>query len=194
MKGGIGNMMKQAQKMQADMQKAQEYISGFNLGEAALCLRKVAEDTAKKFLYRDYEVNPTKDFVGLAKSLREAKNKIQSEMQGNLYKNVVEKTPPEHHCYLFPDNDSDLDSITGIDIPTKGKLRTQRQRLRQILTEEHIDKLRRCKIIDEVLACTERVLNPAAHVGCSPLYKEEVEHALDLIQQLQDALPAKEAT
>ena len=31
MKGGIGNMMKQAQKMQADMQKAQEEIKSMEV-------------------------------------------------------------------------------------------------------------------------------------------------------------------
>jgi DNA-binding protein YbaB len=35
MKGGIGNLMKQAQKMQEDMQKAQEELAGMEVsGEA----------------------------------------------------------------------------------------------------------------------------------------------------------------
>ncbi len=42
MKGGIGNMMKQAQKMQADMQKAQEEIASLEVdGESGGGLVKV---------------------------------------------------------------------------------------------------------------------------------------------------------
>ena len=38
MKGGIGNMMKQAQKMQADMQKAQEEIKNMEVEGQSLSL------------------------------------------------------------------------------------------------------------------------------------------------------------
>jgi DNA-binding YbaB/EbfC family protein len=42
MKGGLGNLMKQAQQMQADMQKAQEEIAGMEMtGEAGGGLVKV---------------------------------------------------------------------------------------------------------------------------------------------------------
>lgn len=40
-------------------------------------------------------------------------------------------------------------------------------------------------LIDDVLACTERVLNPAAHAGNPPLYNREVQDALGLIRQLE---------
>ena len=36
MKGGIGQLMKQAQQMQADMQKAQEEMDTLNMGLKAL--------------------------------------------------------------------------------------------------------------------------------------------------------------
>jgi energy-coupling factor transporter ATP-binding protein EcfA2 len=39
---------------------------------------------------------------------------------------------------------------------------------------QHVERLRQIKLIDEVLACTDRVLNPAAHAGTPPLYEKEV--------------------
>ena len=42
MKGGMGNLMKQAQKMQADMQKAQEELAGMEVqGESGAGLVKI---------------------------------------------------------------------------------------------------------------------------------------------------------
>jgi hypothetical protein len=49
--------------------------------------------------------------------------------------------------------------------------------------------LRQTKLIDDILACTERVLNPAAHSGDPPLYEKEVQDALHLIKQLESTLP-----
>ena len=44
------------------------------------------------------------------------------------------------------------------------------------------------KLIDEVLNTTERVLNPGAHGGESPLYEHEVQKALDLVAKLEKCL------
>lgn len=44
------------------------------------------------------------------------------------------------------------------------------------------------KLIDEVLDTTERVLNPGAHGGESPLYEHEVQKALHLICKLEKCL------
>ena len=45
------------------------------------------------------------------------------------------------------------------------------------------------RLIDEVLATTERVLNPGAPGGESPLYEAEVTIALDLIKRLETCCP-----
>jgi len=53
---------------------------------------------------------------------------------------------------------------------------------------QQVERLPQIKLIDDILACTERVLNPAAHSGTPPLYEKEVADALALIQQLETAL------
>ena len=45
-------------------------------------------------------------------------------------------------------------------------------------------------VLDDILACTDRVLNPTAHSGNPPLYRKEVEDALALVNQLETLLKA----
>ena len=44
------------------------------------------------------------------------------------------------------------------------------------------------KLIDDVLACTDRVLNPSAHSGTPPLYEKEVQTALELIKEMNSEI------
>ena len=59
-----------------EIQKAEDYLHGYNLDEAALCLRRATEETAERFLNRDGTVDPTKKFVGLRGNLQNARNRI----------------------------------------------------------------------------------------------------------------------
>jgi energy-coupling factor transporter ATP-binding protein EcfA2 len=170
-----------------DIQKAEDYIHGHNLDEAALCLRKACEDTAKRFTDQN-DVIPTKDFVGLADSLRAARNKVLAELPVKFYEKVLRNTPDAHRNLLVASNDDDIDSNAALDKPTKGRLKTNRERLRCLVRVEHVERLRQIKLIDDILACTERVLNPAAHSGTPPLYEKEVQDALALIKQLEATL------
>lgn len=170
-----------------ETQKAEEYIRGHNLDEAALCLRKAVEDTAKRFIDHT-DVLPTKEFLGLADALRNARNRILGELPVELYEKVLRNTPHEHRALLVASNDEDLESNQSLDPATRGRLKTNRNRLRLLATIEHVERLRRIKLIDDILACTERVLNPAAHAGSPPLYEKEVEDALALVVQLEQAL------
>jgi ABC-type Mn2+/Zn2+ transport system ATPase subunit len=170
-----------------DIQKAEEYLHGHNLDEAALCLRKACEDTAKRFIDHD-EVIATKNFVGLADSLRAARNKILGELPVKFYEKVLRNTPDAHRSLLVATNDDDIDANAALDKPAKGRLKINRERLRRIVAVEHVERLRQIKLIDDILACTERVLNPAAHSGSPPLYEKEVQDALDLINKLESSL------
>jgi hypothetical protein len=177
----------EARSEKTDIQKAEEYLHGHDLDEAALCLRKACEDTAKRFTNQS-EVIPTKGFVGLADSLRAARNKIVSELPVQFYEKVLRTTPDAYRNLLIPSNDDDLDNHVELDVATRGRLKTNRERLRRLVRDEHVERLRQIKLIDEILACTERVLNPAAHSGTPPLYEKEVQDALTLVKQLDAVL------
>ena len=167
-----------------DIQKAEEYLHGHSLEEAALCLRKAAEETASRFLNRNKSVVPTKKFARLGESLRAARNRVLGEMPVGLYEQVLRKTPEAHRNLLIAGTDEDIESNSALDAKTRGILKCQRNRLRQLVTKEHVEILRRVEVIDRVIKCTDRVLNPAAHAGDPPLYDKEVLDALDLIKQL----------
>lgn len=95
--------------------------------------------------------------------------------------------PSGTNCLASSSND-DIDNNAALDQATKGRLKTNRERLRRLVKDEHVERLRQIKLIDDILACTERVLNPAAHSGTPPLYEKEVQDALDLIRQLETSL------
>ena len=175
------------QVVKSERQKAEEYLHGHRLDEAALCLRKVCEDTAKRFIGKA-EVVPTKEFLGLAAALSSARNKVLEEFPTDFYEKIVRNTPEQHRARLVATSDNDLDDDATLDPATRGRLKTNRNRLRLLLGEEQVERLRQIKLIDEILACTARVLNPAAHSGDSPLYEKEVQDALVLVTQLETTL------
>ncbi len=184
---GDAAAMIEAKSEKTYIQKAEDYLHGHNLDEAALCLRKACEDTAKRFTDQN-KVIPTKDFVGLSDSLRAARNKVIAELPVQLYEKVLRNTPDAYRNLLVTSSDDDIETNTALDKPTKGRLKTNRERLRRLVRDEHVERLRQITLIDEILACTERVLNPAAHSGMPPLYEKEVQDALTLIKRLEATL------
>jgi len=85
--------------------------------------------------------------------------------------------------------DNFIDSLPGLDAADHCKLKSSRKHLRSLLKDENLNVMENVKLIDEVLNTTERVLNPGAHGGDSPLYEHEVQKALDLIVKLEKCLP-----
>jgi energy-coupling factor transporter ATP-binding protein EcfA2 len=178
----------EAKNEKTDIEKAEEYLRGHNLDEAGLCLRKACEETAQRFLNRDKTVDPTKKFTGLRENLRLARKRILGELPADLYEKVLRVTPESYRNLLVASSDSDIDANTALDPTTKESLKSQRERLRNLVEVEHVERLRQTKLIDEIIAYTDRVLNPAAHVGNPPLYEKEVRDALDLVKQLESSL------
>jgi len=174
------------QEDKSQLQKAEEYLHGESLEEAANCIRKAAEDTAKRF--RELTVVPTKDFVTLTEQLRWARIKLLDKLPTKLYEKVLKGVPEIHRQYLVPDSDVDLSAIPTITPEQLAVLSQLRKQLRRLITSEHWVMIENAKVIDDVLATTERVLNPGSHGGVTPLYMEEVRQALDLVKKLEKCL------
>ncbi|MCG6866581.1 MAG: YbaB/EbfC family nucleoid-associated protein [Thiogranum sp.] len=90
MKGGLGNLMKQAQQMQANMQKAQEEIAGMELiGESGGGLVKVTmtgRHEARRVEIDDSLIGEDKDMLEdlVAAAINDAAHKIDAATQERM--------------------------------------------------------------------------------------------------------------
>jgi len=90
MKGGLGNLMKQAQQMQADMQKAQQEIASLEVtGESGGGLVKVTmtgRHEARRVEIDDSLVGDDKDMLEdlIAAAINDAAHKVESVTQERM--------------------------------------------------------------------------------------------------------------
>ncbi len=90
MKGGLGNLMKQAQQMQANMQKAQEEIASLEvIGESGGGLVKVTmtgRHEARRVEIDDSLVGDDKDMLEdlIAAAINDAAHKVESVTQERM--------------------------------------------------------------------------------------------------------------
>lgn len=155
-------------------------------------LRKAAEDTAKR--YREWAEGkslPPGQFFSLTENLRAARNKLLEGIPGSLYEAVLKGTPKEHRGLLLSPDDTDLDGNATLQPADKGKLKSKRRDLRNVLNHDGWAKMEAVEAVDRVLEMTERVLNPASHGNTAPLYEEEVRRAKKLIDRLEMVLEAQ---
>ncbi len=90
MKGGLGNLMKQAQEMQANMQKAQEEIANLEvIGESGGGLVKVTmtgRHEARRVMIDDSLVGDDKDMLEdlIAAAINDATHKVEAATQERM--------------------------------------------------------------------------------------------------------------
>lgn len=175
-----------------ELEKAEDYLNSHDIEEAAMFLRKAAEDTAKR--YREWAEGkslPPGQFFSLTENLRAARNKLLEGIPGSLYGAVLKGTPKEHRGLLLSPDDTDLDGNATLQPADKGKLKSKRRDLRNVLNHDGWAKMEAVEAVDRVLEMTERVLNPASHGNTTPLYEEEVRRAKKLIGRLEKILEAQ---
>lgn len=174
-----------AKTEKTDLQKAEDYLNGYALEEAAIFLRKAAENTAKR--YREWAEGkklPPGEFSSLTENLRAAMNKLLAEIPAQFYKKFLATVPMAHRELLISPNNSDIDNNPNLQAQEKGILKSKRHDLQGILKYEGWAKMELVEAIEDVLKDTERVLNPASHSNETPLYEAEVRQALTRVQEL----------
>ena len=182
----------EARSEKNDLERAEDYLNGHDIEEAAMFLRKAAEDTAKR--YREWaegKALPPGQFFSLTENLRAAKNKLLAGIPNSLYGKVLKETPVAHRGLLLSSDDSDIDNNLALQLKDKDDLKFKRSTLRKVLADDGWAKMEAVEAVDRVLEMTERVLNPASHGNTTPLYEEEVRRAKKLIDRLERLLGAK---
>ncbi len=90
MKGGLGNLMKQAQKMQADMQKAQEEIQNMEIsgqaGGGMVSVLMTGRHDVKRVTIDDSLMRDDKEMLEdlIAAAVNDAVKKIESETKTRM--------------------------------------------------------------------------------------------------------------
>lgn len=90
MKGGLGNLMKQAQKMQADMQKAQEELANIEINGASggglVKILMTGKHEVKRVSIDDSLLGDDKDMLEdlVAAAINDAVHKLEAESQQRM--------------------------------------------------------------------------------------------------------------
>ncbi len=179
----------EGRREKTDLQKAEEYLHGHNLDEAAVCLRKAADDMAKRYReWSDGKKLPPGEFFSLTENLRAARQRLLEKLPTRLYARVLLGTPKAQRDHLVPVDDADIDALAAVEVADRGRLKSARRHLRSLLKDDNWQVMENIRLIDEILDTTERVLNPGSHGGDAPLYPHEVQKALDLVAKLEKCL------
>ena len=179
----------EAKNEKGDLEKAEDYLNGHDIEEAAMFLRKAAEDTAKRYReWADGKALPPGQFFSLTENLRAARNKLMEGIPASIYEKVLKGTPKEHRELLVSAEDTDLDGNAALQPADRGKLKSSRKALRSVVKHDGWAKMDAVEAVDRVLEMTARVLNPASHGSATPLYEEEVRRAMELITRLEQVL------
>jgi energy-coupling factor transporter ATP-binding protein EcfA2 len=188
LQGNAAQVIK-AMNEKRDLEKAEDYLNGHNIEEAAMFLRKAAEDTAKR--YREWaegKALPPGKFFSLTQNLRAARKTLLEGVPASLYERVLKGVPKEHRALFLSADDGDLDANAILSPKDKGILKSKRAALRSALNDDGWAKMEAIEAVDRVLEMTERVLNPASHGSAVPLYEAEVRCAKRLIERLEQVL------
>jgi hypothetical protein len=171
------------------LEKATDYLNGHDLEAAALQLRKAAEDTAQSYLKMATGKAPKPgEFHSLSTKLEKARNILMNQLPLQMFKDVCSKIPKGHREKLVRMNDDDVDADAVLTADEKALIKQQREKLKQFMSQDAWKVLEAIDILDAVIQMKDRVLNPAAHWGETPLYDAEVKKAMTLIARLEAIL------
>ncbi len=171
------------------IQKAEDYIHAHDLEAAAIQLRKATEETAGKFRRVAIgEIPSPGEFHSLSEHLKAAKNYLREQLPMKLYHEALDGIPTAHRDKLISVTDDDIENDDSLSPEEKGRIKCQRRRLKQFLTQDAWKNLEAMEAVDAIIRMKDRVLNPAAHWNETPLYDREVRKALRLVSEFERKL------
>lgn len=155
--------------------------------EAALQLRKAAEDFLRDFVKKAYSAEK---FISLSEMLEDARQQTDGLLLKKLFA-VLEGWETAENVTLdrlLPPNMEDIIGDETLSQGARQQLCRRRASLRSLVGDLHKRHRETGQILEQIEHIKDRILNPAAHASETPLYQAEIEEAIDLIKKLKTCL------
>lgn len=190
-----------------DLDQAKDFLANDQLSECGNKLRQHVEATLTTFLENAHQKKGLDHLIERESfaSLHQKLNEASCELALGSYKEFADLLQAsftlEQLLDLASPDDIDPSKFVASTKAEKkakgaiiGKLYAARPNLHQcildILSDASRKRLTAQNLLDEVRNIKDRILNPASHAGVAPLYTQEAEDAIKVIQALDAALTA----
>jgi hypothetical protein len=154
----------------------------------ALYLRKETEAILIKFLDPEMELFwKQKDWISLADFITRTRKKLDTYATNDFARFVNQSITKEELELLKSDLGEPVDTAESKALI--GRLNTYRQRLYSFIIAEKDLRINPIyEIVDDIKGIKDRVLNPGAHAGEVPFFKEEIAEAIEKVKLLKEKL------
>ena len=199
------------EEAKSELDQAKDFLANDQLSECGNKLRQHVEATLTIFLEQALRKKGLDHLVERESfaSLHQKLNEASSELSLGSYKEFADLLQAsftlEQLQELASQDDIDPTKFAAATKEEKkakgeliGKLYAARPKLHQcildLLSDASRKRITALKLLDDVRKIKDRILNPASHSGSAPLYSQEAEHAIVVIQALDAALNAALST
>jgi hypothetical protein len=192
----------------SELDQAKDFLSNDQLSECGNKLRQHVEAALTTFLEQAREKKgldhliDREAFASLHQKLNEASSELSLNSFHQFAQLLQSKFSPEQLKDVASPDEIDATKFNHLTNKRKGaviaKLYAARADLQQniieVLSDASRHRLTAIKLLEDVRRIKDRILNPASHAGAAPLYTQEAEDAIKVIQALDAALTAALST
>jgi hypothetical protein len=190
------------EEAKSDLDQAKDFLANDQLSECGNKLRQYVEATLTTFLEQAHQrkgldhLIDREGFASLHQKLNEASAELSLDSFHQFAQLLQSKFPQEQLKDVASPDEIDINKFNHLTKQKKGaviaKLYAARAELQQniieLLSDASRKRLTAITLLGEVRKIKDRILNPASHAGTAPLYTQEAEDAIKLIQALGAAL------
>jgi hypothetical protein len=160
-----------------ELEKVKEFFEANEFDVCANYLRKEAEIILKKYLNKDL-TGIVSNFESLSQLIKQAKTQIEHK-QLCKFQSIV------HKDNLPIDKlKDDFEIDTALDNNTKGRLRELKNELLEFAIEKNQRNRNAIQILKELENIKQRILNPGSLGNSMPLYSQELQEAIRIVERL----------
>lgn len=172
-----------------ELDKARELFENNDFEASANYLRKETENILKNFLDPNLK-HINKEFKTLEDLINRVKNELEEDFKNEFNRIFKFKN---FDTELLSKVDTDFENNQTLELAQKSKLRSLRKKLFEFTKKYHTYEMEKIQIFDELKRIKDRVLNPLSHKNEAPIFKKEVEDAIELVGRLKEFLKDKKS-